>query len=42
MWIEDSEIMIKGRRKCRAKNRVKVGSLIENPPQSQVVRVFPR
>lgn len=42
MCTEDSEIMMKGRIKCRAKNRVRVGSLIENPPQSQVVRLFPR
>lgn len=30
-----------GRMKCRAKNRVKVGSLIENPPQSQLVSSVP-
>lgn len=39
---EDSEMMINGRIKCRAKNRVRVGSLIENPPQSHVVSVIPR
>lgn len=42
MWIEEVEMIVNGRIKCRAKNRVRVGSLIENPPQSHVVRVFPR
>jgi len=28
--------------KCKAKNRVSVGSLIANPPHSQVVIVPPR
>lgn len=41
MWIEDIEIMVNGRIKWRAKNRVRVGSLIENPPHSQVVKVVP-
>lgn len=41
-WIDDNEMMANGRIKWRAKNRVRVGSLIENPPQSQVVRVEPR
>lgn len=36
------EIIANGRMKCKAKNRVRVGSLMENPPQSQVVNVFPR
>lgn len=39
---EDNEIMTNGRIKCRAKNRVRVGSLIENPPQNQVVSIFPK
>lgn len=41
MWIEDIEIIVNGRIKWRAKNRVRVGSLIEKPPQSQVVSVVP-
>lgn len=39
---DDREIIPNGRMKCNAKNRVRVGSLIANPPQSQVVIVFPR
>lgn len=42
MWIDDREIMMNGRIKWRAKNRVNVGSLIENPPQSHVVSVSPK
>lgn len=34
-------MIVNGRIKWRAKNRVRVGSLIENPPQSQVVSVVP-
>lgn len=39
---DDSEIIPNGRIKCSAKNRVRVGSLIANPPHSQVVMVVPR
>lgn len=31
----------KGRRKCRAKNRVRVGLSTENPPQAHSTRVCP-
>lgn len=30
-----------GRMKCKAKNRVSVGSLMEKPPQSQLVSIVP-
>lgn len=33
--------MVNGRMKCKAKKRVRVGSLIENPPQSQLVNSVP-
>lgn len=39
---EDSEMIANGKIKCSAKNRVRVGSLIANPPQSQVVSDVPR
>lgn len=42
MWIEDIEMMVNGRMKWRAKNRVSVGSLIAKPPHSHVVRVVPK
>lgn len=42
MWIEDSEMIINGRIKCRAKNRVRVGLSIENPPHNHVVKMVPR
>lgn len=41
-WREESEIIPNGRIKCSAKNRVRVGSLIANPPHNQVVMVLPR
>lgn len=31
----------KGRRKCRAKNRVRVGLSTENPPQAHSTKVCP-
>lgn len=33
--------MAKGRRKCRAKNRVNVGLSTENPPHAHSTRVCP-
>lgn len=42
MWTDDNEIIVNGRMKWRAKKRVSVGSLIEKPPHSQVVREVPR
>lgn len=33
--------MIKGNRKCRAKNRVSVALSTENPPQTHSTRVVP-
>lgn len=30
-----------GRRKCRVKNRVKVGLSTENPPQAHSTKVWP-
>lgn len=42
MCNDDREIIANGRMKCSAKNRVRVGSLIANPPHNQVVMVAPR
>lgn len=42
MCSEDKEMIANGRMKWSAKNRVRVGSLIANPPHSQVVRDVPR
>lgn len=39
---DDIEMIANGRMKCSAKNRVRVGSLIANPPHNQVVKVVPK
>lgn len=38
-WIRVRPAIRKGRRKCRAKNRVSVGLSTENPPQAHSTRV---
>lgn len=40
-WTMTMAEMIKGRRKCRAKNRVSVALSTENPPQTHSTRVVP-
>lgn len=40
-WIRVRPAIIKGRRKCRAKNRVSVGLSTEKPPQAHSTRVCP-
>lgn len=40
-WTSVSPAMTKGRRKCRAKNRVNVGLSTENPPQAHSTSVWP-
>lgn len=40
-WMRVRPAIRKGRRKCRAKNRVNVGLSTENPPQAHSTRVWP-
>lgn len=40
-WTSVSPAMRNGRRKCRAKNRVRVGLSTENPPQAHSTSVWP-
>lgn len=40
-WINTRPVITNGRRKCRAKNRVRVGLSTENPPQAHSTRVWP-
>ena len=40
-WIMVRPAITNGRRKCRAKNRVRVGLSTENPPQAHSTRVCP-
>lgn len=40
-WIRVSPAIMKGNRKCRAKNRVNVGLSTENPPQVHSTIVWP-
>lgn len=40
-WITVRPAIANGSRKCRAKNRVKVGLSTENPPQAHSTRVCP-
>lgn len=42
MCSEERAIITNGRMKCRAKNRVSVGSLMAKPPHSQVVSDVPK
>lgn len=42
MCSEDNEMIANGKIKCSAKNRVRVGSLIANPPHNQVVSDVPK
>lgn len=41
-WIITIIVIIKGRIKCREKNRVNVELSTENPPQIQLTKVDPR
>lgn len=41
-WISAIAARIIGTRKCRAKNRVRVGCETENPPHSHLTNGFPR
>ena len=40
-WMIVIPAIVKGRRKCKAKNRVRVGLSTENPPQAHSTRVCP-
>lgn len=40
-WIVAIPAIAKGRRKCRAKNRVRVGLSTENPPHAHSTKVCP-
>ena len=40
-WIKVRPAIVKGRRKCKAKNRVRVGLSTENPPHAHSTRVWP-
>lgn len=40
-WTKVSPAIRKGKRKCRAKNRVSVGLSTENPPQAHSTMVWP-
>lgn len=40
-WTTVIPAIAKGRRKCKAKNRVRVGLSTENPPQVHSTRVCP-
>lgn len=40
-WMRTKLVIINGRRKCRVKNRVRVGLSTENPPQAHSTRVCP-
>lgn len=40
-WMRTRPVIINGRRKCKAKNRVRVGLSTENPPQAHSTRVCP-
>lgn len=40
-WMITRLVIMNGRRKCRAKNRVKVGLSTENPPQAHSTSVCP-
>ena len=40
-WMRVSPVIMNGRRKCRAKNRVSVGLSTENPPQAHSTMVWP-
>ena len=40
-WIVTITTIIKGRRKCKEKNRLRVGLETEGPPQIQVTKSFP-
>jgi len=41
-WINTIAAKIIGTKKCKAKNRVRVGCETENPPHSQLTRGLPR
>lgn len=38
-WMRVRPVIMKGRRKCSAKNRVRVGLSTEKPPQAHSTRV---
>jgi len=40
-WMIVIPAIAKGRRKCKAKNRARVGLSTENPPQAHSTRVCP-
>lgn len=40
-WMRVRPAIMKGRRKCSAKNRVNVGLSTEKPPQAHSTRVWP-
>lgn len=40
-WINTKKVKMNGSRKCSEQNRVKVGSLTENPPQIHFTRSSP-